>query len=342
MEKDIDLSGVEPARWPEIRRRVAILDEFVAIHRAPKAVRAAFASRMGISESQFMMLARVWRTSRRAADIPGARSRNAIPTARRIPARSFEIMREAIADLGAMARRKVVLAETVARCRRERVEPPSNSTIANMLAEARAAMEAETSFAPEILIDECIVKLPVLTGTSVTMPRVLLAVALPQRRILAAKISCDPNKPPSLAGLIDALKENSTPDGAPLQMRAPHRSGVERSAIGAVPREDGHGMPTLGRVLGPRIGDLAVIYQVGKARLSETLVAARHATAIGDDDAVRAIEDAIEAHNAQVPSLPESGFSITRRAGRTRRAVATPTPKSIAEDQPPGTTIRGR
>ncbi len=38
MENDIGLSGVNPAHWPEIRRRVAILDEFVKIKRAPREV----------------------------------------------------------------------------------------------------------------------------------------------------------------------------------------------------------------------------------------------------------------------------------------------------------------
>lgn len=72
MENVIDLYGVDPTRWPEIRCRVAILDEFVKLKRPPRDVRLAYARRMGLADSQFMNLARIWREKRSASALPGA------------------------------------------------------------------------------------------------------------------------------------------------------------------------------------------------------------------------------------------------------------------------------
>lgn len=310
MEKDIDLTGVDPARWPEIRRRVAILEEFALLRRPPAEVRQHFAQRIGLSVSQFMHLARVWRNGKCAADITGARSRIDGQKSRRIPLRSVEIMREVIDDLGVVARRKDVLSEVVSRCESERIKPPSNSTVSNMLAEARAAANDEVDLEPEMLIDEISIKLPVITDKDIVMPRVLVAFILPQRRIVAAEISCDQKRPTSTARLMKAIQEESSDGGLPLRLRAPHCAASEREAIGALSRDKSVGLPALGRILGNTLGDLKIIYQASKARPGSRLVDARHAAPIGPEDAERAIRRAINTHNAKVPDLPLGGFSL--------------------------------
>ena len=80
------MSCVDPARWPQIRRRVAILTEFTAMHRPSLAIRTAFAEPINLPASQFLSIARVWRETRSAAAIPGAQSRNAVARPRRVPA----------------------------------------------------------------------------------------------------------------------------------------------------------------------------------------------------------------------------------------------------------------
>ena len=59
--EELDMSGVDPLRYAEMRRRIAVINEFVAIEHTPKAVREAFAARLGIGEKQFMRLVATWR-----------------------------------------------------------------------------------------------------------------------------------------------------------------------------------------------------------------------------------------------------------------------------------------
>ena len=298
MKQDIDMSGVDPARLNEARRRIAILDEFTAMHRPSLVVRTEFARRIGLSVSQFLMLARVWRTTRDAAAVPGSRSRNARAGSRRLPARPLEIMRETIEALGPMARRKDVLHEVGRRCAAEGVAPPSDSTIANELADARARMAEATEFAPEILIDECVARLPVARGGAVVTPHLLLAIVLPERRIVAAEASVDPATPPSPTKLMTTL-DAGDPVVAALRRRAPHHPEVEGGS-GPGPVVGG---PSLSRVLGNRLGDLSILHRASMARPGASLAAARHASPLGLRDAAKVIASAIAAHNATVPPL---------------------------------------
>lgn len=309
-----DMFGVDPARRPEIRRRVAIVREFAALHRPPEKVRRAYARRMGLSESQFMHLVQVWRVHREAVSLPGARSRLATKRPRRIAAASLDVARQAIEELGPLARRKDVLEKVASRCRELDLVKPSDSTISNMLAEARAAYGTAADMEPELLIDECTIKLPVQGNGGVVMPRVLLAVLLPERRIVACEISFDPEQAPALGGLMRKVEAASSGGGVPLRVRAPHCSRTERAAIGAISRGKGHNLPSLGRIMGSRIGDLSVVYQVSKARPGHTLVAARHATALQPAESARIIEEAVAGHNANVPPLPDAGFQLARMA----------------------------
>lgn len=312
MEKDLDLSGVDPARWPEIRRRVAILDEYVAIWRPNKILRGEFAQRLGVAESHFMHLASVWRHNRSAAAIPGARSRNVDKVVRRVSPRALQLARDAISALGPMARRKDVITEVNRLCAFEGVATPSNSTITNLLTEARAASNASMGLEPEILIDECLFKIPVLDGDRLTMPRALLAIALPERRIVAFDATFETDQLPSLATLMERLEADASSKGVSLPLRAPHRSPMERIAIGAASRDMAVGKPTINRILGLRIGDLDVVYQAGRASKPAKMLRGRLATPVNAADAALAVDGAIAVHNARMPALPASGIAIAR------------------------------
>lgn len=315
MENEIDLTGVEPARWPEIRRRIAILDEYVKLSRPAEEVRKEYAKRMGLALSTFMGIARIWREKRSASSIPGARSSNSLPTARRINPRSVDIMQRTIADLGPSSRRVHVLQEVERRCVAAGVVKPSNSTITNMLDKMRTAADAPMGFAPEILIDECAVRLPAAHGSDIYMPHVLVAVALPQGTIVAADIGGGPNDPPSVSRLAERLDEVLPASEHPLPIRAPHLNPMERAMIGATDAAN----PTLRRVLGARLDGLGLIYQESKARPTATLVRARNSSILGKDDVQRAIWSAIKAHNTARPALP--GFAPAAAGSQLTVAV---------------------
>lgn len=298
MEKDIDMSGVDPVRVPEIRRRVAVLDEYVAVRRPSADVRKSYAERLGLSVSQLYYLARVWRIERNAANIPGARSKFTAPRPRRLDPRVTGIAQQVIDELGPTSRRMIVLAEVARRCAEASIDPPSNSTVTNMLAAARSTMVDPTGLAPKILIDEVTAKLPVLDGDTVTMPRVLVAVMLPQRRIIAAEIGCGADTPPSLTALMKTIKASARPDGVRLPIRARHVDDGGLADVGANTHHGADDGPGLSQVLGNELGGVGLLYRPSMARPGSVLAAARHASPISGDEAHRIIRAAIAEHNA--------------------------------------------
>jgi hypothetical protein len=311
----IDLSGVDPARWPEIRRRVDVLERYNAIPEPSQRSRRAFADSLGLGEAHFGYLARIWRERRNPADLPGAHSKHRVKRADRLPPTSVDVARIAIVDMGPMARRKDVIAEVGRRCRRSGVPSPSNSTIANMLGKARSRLTTPTPFQPEILIDVCAAKLPAAWKEIVVMPHVLMAVLLPERVVVAHEVSIDPDTSPSLNGLMEKLRSAATPGGRLLRVRAPHLNALQRGAIGAVELPNRpSGLPTLGRVLTPMLGGLGLIYQFSRARPTSSLLKARHASPLTTPDVEAAIDRAVAAHNASCPALPPEGFGLLDQA----------------------------
>lgn len=298
----IDLSGVDPTRWSEIRRRVAILKEYCAIPERTQRSRRAFARRLGIGEAHFSSLAQVWRERRDPADLPGARAHHPPKPANRLPAASTDAARAVIADLGAMARRRDVLAEVFRRCDETKVIPPSPATITNLLATARASLGESTTFEPEILVDSCAAKLPALHRGEVILPRLLVAIQLPERVIVAYEVSLDPAVSPSVEGLAASIRAAADPAGRPLRIRAPHLSAPEQVMIGAtVLRGKPVGLPTLPQLLAPAIGEVPVVFQVARARSADSLVKIRNVLPLSPKDVETAIHQAVAAYNARRP-----------------------------------------
>lgn len=298
----IDLSGVDPTRWPEIRRRVAILDEYCTIPDRTQRSRRTYAKRLGIGEAHFSALAQIWRDRRNPADLPGAQARQSPKPANRLPAASTDIARGVIAELGAMARRRDVLIEVKKRCASAAIVSPSDATITNMLTAARASLEGTTAFEPEILIDTCAARLPARHGDEVALPRMLVAVQLPERVILGYDVEIDPVLAPSVDRLMTKVQAATDPAGAPLRLRAPHLTDLEQAAIGAtVPGGRPTGLPTLPQLLAPAIGDVGLVFQFAKAKSADRLARIRNVSPLSKQDVETAIRQAVDAHNALRP-----------------------------------------
>jgi hypothetical protein len=191
-----------------------------------------------------------------------------------------------------------------------------------MMMAARAGADT-TDVEPEILIAECVLKIPVQHDGGIAMPRVLLAMLLPERRILAADIAFDPDSPTSLTKVLEGVEKAEAPGAPQLPLRAPNRSPLEREIIGAVSATEGTGKPTLARMLGPQLGDIPVSYKAATALSADRLLAARHSTAIGPEDATRAIMEAVDKHNGRMPAPSTAGFTagIGGRQPKARAAT---------------------
>lgn len=313
MENEIDLTEVDPARWPEIRRRVAILDQYVRMRRPDAVIRKQYADMLDISPPHLLLLARIWRKERSAAALPGAKAKVRVAKPRRLPARAIELTREVISDFGPLSRLKDVAAEAGRRCAVEGHTPPSKSSISNMIIEARTS-NAATDLEPEILIDECVLKIPVVSGDTLAMPRALLAVALPQRRIVGVDIAFDPAASTSLAKVMADIESASKRWALSLPLRAPHRTRLECEIIGAARGTQGTGKPTLAKVLGSRLGDIRIAHKFRNGPKIERLLGTRLDAAIGTADAKRAIMAAIARHNDRMPALPPSTSGLASSA----------------------------
>lgn len=299
----IDLSGVDPTRWPEIRRRVAILDEYCAIAERTQRSRRAFARRLGVGDAHFSSLAQIWRERRDPADLPGARAHHPPKPANRLPAASSDVALAVIADLGAMARRRDVLAKVRSRCERAGVMPPSAATITNMLAAARASLDEVTTFDPEILVDSCAAKLPARHRGGAVLPRLLVAVQLPERVIVAYEMSLDPVVPPSVGSLAASIRAAADPSGRPLRIRAPHLDASEQASIGAtVLRGKPTGLPTLTQLLAPAIGHIPLVFQISRAKSADALVRIRNVSPLSRQDVEAALDQAVATYNARRPA----------------------------------------
>lgn len=310
MKKDFDLSAVEPARREEITRRAAVLDEYIAIWRPSATQRKVFADRLDISPSHLGVLASIWRNTRNPAAIPGARSKNRHAPVHRINDKAVKIMEAAIEKAGPLARRKDVVSEVTEQCNLAGIATPSASTITNAMTLAKTKHTAPLSLEPEILIGDCLVRLPVTNAQLLTMPRMMVAVALPQRHILAVDICCNPRQTPSLSRLMEALESVTTSSGLNLQLRAPHASPIERATIGAISRDESLGRPAFSRIMGKSIAGVGIVHHVAKAKSPAALLRGRHAKPISVEQAERVILGAIEDHNRSMSPLPSNGVGI--------------------------------
>ncbi|WP_137864595.1 MULTISPECIES: hypothetical protein [unclassified Sphingomonas] len=59
--KEVDLSGIDPLRRDEVRRRIGILQRYLALKSPTKADAEHHAKQIGIGVQQFYRLAKVWR-----------------------------------------------------------------------------------------------------------------------------------------------------------------------------------------------------------------------------------------------------------------------------------------
>lgn len=315
MEKDFDLSGVEPARREEVMRRARILDEYIAIWRPSAAIRTNFADRLDISPSHLVVLASIWRNTRNPAAIPGAHSKSQRSPIHRIDSQAVNIMNETIAKLGPLARRKDVVKKVTEQCDAAGVATPSASTITNALALAKTTHTAPLKLDPEILIGDCLVRLPVANAQMLTMPQMMVALILPQRHIFAIDVSFDPSRPPSLSKLMEALDNVTMASGEKLKLRAPHASPIERARIGAMSRNESTGRPAFSRIMGNSFGGVGIVHHIAKAKSPDALLRGRHAKPINVEQARQIISDAIEDHNRSMMPLPAKGVTVLAKGG---------------------------
>ena len=303
-----DFSGIDPLRVPEARRRVEAIRRYLALEAPSSADTTRIASTIGLSRVQFGRLVRAWRDHRDAALlVVGKRG----PATRDygVDTRALAIMQRAIAETGAETTLNALAAEIDQQCMARGIAPPARGTINNHLKKARARGGTAISGPPKIVVGRGWFHLPIVGVPHETMPMVLLAVALPERFILAFDVCLDASEPPHPGELVDKIASRTragaqprpillSPDDRKVAADALDNAGLHASVSygRSVQRE-------LSKAFGGRIGELAIVHQRGMARPTKRALG-KQDHALDPASARKVIEDAMRTHNMGLPSGP--------------------------------------
>lgn len=295
-----DFSGVDPLRVPEARRRIAALEAYLSLPNANTADAVRLGRAVGLSRWQFQRLARVWR-DHRAPYLIVAGKRGPSKRDYGIAPRAAEIAREIIERSDAEDPVTQISARIEAACRNEGLTAPSRPTIRSYVRAVRH--EAHASGPPRLVIGRMWFHLPMRGRPANAMPTLLAAVLLPERRIIAHRVSTDPEAPPPVADLLADvidLREPGAP-ARPLVMGRDDRRAAEtillkaglgeRLAIRRAPQED------LSHSLAGRLGALDALYRRARARPATRKAATRFEEPLDPADVTAAIEQAVATHN---------------------------------------------
>lgn len=306
---DLDFSGVEPLRVAEAGRRLAVIDEYLRLPAPRTKDMVEYGRRLDLSRWQFQRLVRTWREHRDVAMLVVGR-RGPATRDYGVDPRAILIAEQVIAETGAAAELSNVAPEIERRCERAGIVPLSRPGIWNYIARARTAGAAAIGGPPRIVIGRLWFHLPVQGQTEHAMPSLLVATMLPERHVVAHRLSLDETRPPSIADLLRLLLESRSPGAAerrilmsPNDRRA--AAGVlEETGLMRVKPHDRSTQRELSHAFGTRLGSLNVLYRRGPARPSMKRVVKRQDAPLAPDEATAAILHAIRSHNAALASYP--------------------------------------
>lgn len=294
--QDIDLSGVDPRRWAETRRRIGIIREWIAGGRHSKQEGAEYAERIGLSYKQFMRLVSAWKKHGEPARLDGAGMKRGATRESRMPPVTRQAVMDAIAALGPDARFVDVVREAERRSREAGTHAPSAGMIHYMLMRARQQAGPRAG-APEVLIGRIGCRLPMIDGEEVTStPELIVAVLAPEGIIVAHELV--------LAGDIDLAFAKVLAQTVPARAGDLRERQVVLGKELSVGRELASCLPArfrvapvgqdLARLLGSFIGTIPIRHRIRSSKTAPAAVDSPLSVA----DAIRAIQIAVEAHNA--------------------------------------------
>lgn len=292
---EIDLTGVDPLRREEVRRRIAVVRGYIALGVPTDADRRSHAQRLNLSVNQFMALVRAWRDQPRPGSVAGSGYERGVRRRggpKQLAPDVKAATEEGLANLEPGATLSAAVIVVAEACEQAGCEAPSQATIWKMLMEQRVGQ-----FAPDmegvLIIGVCWVRLPMKDPVGIVMPQLTMAVRAVDGHILGATLSKDPVRR-SLVAMLGAsspnLKDIRVDEGLAAAVTA--RSGIEVTVSpGSMVRRQ------LTRVVGIRIGSLRLVLN-GRGRGDAAhLLRSRKDSPLTPADASAVIRGAIDKHN---------------------------------------------
>lgn len=296
-EGDIDLSGVDPMRRVEVRRRIAVVRSFVALAAPDDDDVRRHAAMLDLSINQFKALVRAWRAQPSADSMAQSGRSKGKPRPvgpRQLDAEVKATAEAAIAGLSPTATIAQGTAAVAAACETRGLTVPKATTVWKMMTAARR-LQVDPAGRGMVVVGRCWVKLPVLDGDDLVTPSVTLVVRAYDAAIVGATLLSDAATDAALITLargqsdvrtllIDERMIGSDPGAADAIGKTYPASTIRRR---------------LSRILGDRIGKVQPIYKAGAETRPERLLRSRKDRPLSSTDAAVVIRAAIDMHNAE-------------------------------------------
>lgn len=305
----IDLSGIDPVRVPEARRRIEAIHTYTALKNPTTADAVRIGESIGLSRSRFVRLVAAWRLHRDAKLLVMDRRNDSGP-ASSISPDVAGIMEAVIREADNGGTLRSIVERIKARCADVGLDAPAQPTVWREMRKMQAVGNLPVSGPPRIVIGRMWFHLPVEGQRPGTMPVALIAVMLPERLIVARRVSTDPDAPPEVEALVDDVAgcQEAGGEARPLLI------GSDDWAAAAT-RLDTLGLSDVrpcrrslqievSKAFGGKLGQLRVAFRPLAMR-SDASPRIRQARPLTMTEAIEAIDAAIEANNvATEVSIP--------------------------------------
>ena len=293
------LEGIEPLRRSTVRNRLETLRDYSRLHNPTGEQTLAAAARYGVSRSRFYRIHRAWRVNGDGVAIGIAdrgRRRGAANKARMPDKETVSgIMRDVILSMANVSPIAEVTKEVRVRCAAAGVRPPSQATVHSDIMLARSELAVPIAEPAHIAFARCWLRLPVRDGGDVALPEVLIAMMLPQRRILSIAVSFDgAPRVDDLSGMDKAGLEG----GRRVSVNDYDAAAVDNLLGGKTEHIGVSPQTMLSRAVGIAIGGVEILYRQG-TRSPTQKMRSPHEAALNPEEALEAISKAVRTHNAR-------------------------------------------
>ncbi|HEX8554581.1 MAG TPA: hypothetical protein VF695_07735 [Sphingomonas sp.] len=294
---DVDLSGVDPLRRAEVRRRIAVVKSFLALAAPDDDDRRHHAEMLDLSINQFKALVRAWLAYPTASNIAQSGRSRGVPRAtgpRHLDTEARATAEAAVAKLSPDVTLVRAMGAVASACEARGLEVPKKTTVWKMMIAARR-LQVDQSGRGVIVVGRCWLRLPVMDGETLVTPSVALAVRAYDAAIVGATLRSD-----AVTGAALVALAASQPDMANIDIDEgfvnTHSADAQTIATLSSPSVI---RSRLSRIIGNRIGKVRPIFKTGAEARPERLLRSRKDRPLSQADAAAVIRDAIDAHNAE-------------------------------------------
>lgn len=205
VSRELDLIRVDPAQRATILRRIAGIEQYLALHDPSIDDLKDAAERIGLSAPQFYVALRAWKATREPSHLPGAKVRGGRDRARQDDIGTVAVAEKIATDhpSASSGRMTELLREALPAAG---MAVPGQATLTRRVREARAKVRTATFQSPaDLIIDTAYVSASLAAdGDKARLPSLTCAFSMPSRLLVGWTVSRRPPEAHGIASLIAA------------------------------------------------------------------------------------------------------------------------------------------